>query len=622
MARRPAELVGPSTKGSTEHRRLRLDRETTRLLPLVLPVASLGTAAVVVAAAAYAASGPTLRTLAGAGALLAVTTLAEAFPVPLERVPVGGTSLATIFIVGASVIYGWETATLVAFLAMVVVETGRRRPLTRVAYNAGVYALAGAATSMSELVHPNDSFGWLFPRIALAAAAFYAADLILVAVAVSRSAREPFVALLRDALSSTLIAFSIMASLSLLLAVLWQRSPFLCAALAGPVVAIALYQRSVHRELTAMRLALTDPLTGLPNRRRFLADLKEGASRAAEDSPTVLVIFDLNGFKRYNDSYGHLAGDALLARLGASLADTVEPHGTAYRLGGDEFCVLTKIGAQGLEATVARATAALSERGPGFTVSASSGAVVIPHETPDHAIALQLADERLYAQKGTRQGASAGQQIGGVLLQALHESEPDLSRHMREVAALSHAVGRRMNLSNEELDELTRAAELHDVGKMAIPDAVWNQPGPLGEQDLELVRQHTIVAERILNVAPPMRGVAKIVRASHERYDGQGYPDRLAGEQIPLGARIISVCDAFEAMVAERCYRAPLTVTEALAELRRCAGTQFDPFVVVAFCEELQNRMSGVDETHTQTHTPNTSPQAADDASLPALERS
>jgi two-component system cell cycle response regulator len=135
------------------------------------------------------------------------------------------------------------------------------------------------------------------------------------------------------------------------------------------------------------------------------------------------------------------------------------------------------------------------------------------------------------------------------------------------------------------------------------------------------VRQHTIVAERILNVAPPMRGVARLVRASHERYDGQGYPDRLAGEEIPLGARIITVCDAFEAMIADRCYRQALEVPEALAELRRCAGTQFDPKVVEAFCEELQARMSSVQLTESIEET--TRPQAgADESRVPALGRS
>jgi two-component system cell cycle response regulator len=389
------------------------------------------------------------------------------------------------------------------------------------------------------------------------------------------------------------------------------------------VAAVARLAMSFSENLRMLSLteehAMTDALTGLPNRRMFLVDLKDQLSRANEDAPLLLLLFDLNGFKRYNDTYGHLAGDALLARLGASLGAAVEPNGTAYRLGGDEFCVLTRLGVLSIDATIAAAAAALSERGPGFTVSASYGSVVLPHETADATLALQLADERLYAQKGSRQGASTGEQIGGVLLQALHESEPALSHHMREVADLATGVGRRLGLTGEELDELARAAELHDIGKMAIPDAVWKQPGPLGERDLQLVRQHTIVGERILNVAPPMRGVARLVRASHERYDGNGYPDRLAGEEIPLGARIIAACDAFEAMIGDRCYRAPLGVGDALEELRRCAGSQFDPKVVEAFIAELESCTHPTDIFTTPITTPN---EAAHEASLPALGRS
>jgi two-component system, cell cycle response regulator len=383
------------------------------------------------------------------------------------------------------------------------------------------------------------------------------------------------------------------------------------------VAAVARLALSFSENLRMLSLseehAMTDALTGLANRRKFLADLKEQLAVASKDAPLLLLLFDLNGFKRYNDTYGHLAGDALLARLGASLGAAVAPNGTAYRLGGDEFCVLVRLGVLSIEATIAAASAALTEQGPGFAVAASYGSVVLPHETEDSTLALQLADERLYAQKGSRQGTSAGQQIGGVLLQALHESDAALSHHMREVAGLATGVGRRLDLTGEELDELARAAELHDIGKMAIPDTVWKQPGALGERDLELVRQHTIVGERILNVAPPMRGVARLVRASHERFDGKGYPDGLAGEEIPLGARIIAVCDAFEAMIGDRCYRAPLGVGDALEELRRCAGTQFDPKVVEAFVAELATL------THPHevfTPTPN---EAAQEVPLPAL---
>jgi two-component system, cell cycle response regulator len=335
--------------------------------------------------------------------------------------------------------------------------------------------------------------------------------------------------------------------------------------------------------------ALTDALTGLSNRRRFHVDLEEELAHAHSGSPLLLALFDLNGFKRYNDTYGHPAGDALLARLGRSLEAAVKPLGHAYRLGGDEFCILVKVEQHDVDAIVATAAAALSERGTGFTIHASHGAVVLPQETTDPEAALRLADGRLYEQKGQLQRTSFGQQMGGVLLQALAEREPGLTEHMRQVAELAGEVGRRLSLSGEELDELSRAAELHDIGKMAVPDAVLKQPGRIPEADLDLVRQHTLVGERILNSAAPMRGVAKLVRSSHERYDGGGYPDGLAGDKIPLGARIIAACDAFETITSGR-HRPAVSTDGALEELRRCAGSQFDPDVVRILSEVLSSR--------------------------------
>ena len=135
-----------------------------------------------------------------------------------------------------------------------------------------------------------------------------------------------------------------------------------------------------------------------------------------------------------------------------------------------------------------------------------------------------------------------------------------------------------------------RAAELHDIGKIAIPEAILDKPGPLNEEEWEFMRGHPLLGERILDVAPALRPIAKLVRSSHERWDGNGYPDRLKGDQIPIGSRIIFACDAFDAMTVTRPYRASLTSQEAIAELRRCAGTQFEPRTVALLCEELEHR--------------------------------
>jgi HD-GYP domain-containing protein (c-di-GMP phosphodiesterase class II) len=200
-----------------------------------------------------------------------------------------------------------------------------------------------------------------------------------------------------------------------------------------------------------------------------------------------------------------------------------------------------------------------------------------------------LADERMYAAKN-RGGRSALSQSADVLMRLLAERDPALSTHLGEVSDLAGAVARRVGLPADEVAQVERAAELHDVGKAAIPDEILNKPAKLDDYEWAFMRRHTIIGERILVAAPALAEVARIVRSTHEHVDGSGYPDGLTGDDILLGARIITVCDSFDAMIAERPYRAPMTVPDAVAELRRCAGSQFDAAVVGAFCAELDAR--------------------------------
>jgi two-component system cell cycle response regulator len=325
--------------------------------------------------------------------------------------------------------------------------------------------------------------------------------------------------------------------------------------------------------------SLTDALTGLGNRRSLTIALERALVTAEQ---TVFVIFDLNGFKRYNDTFGHPSGDALLARLGAALRQAAGPRGEVFRLGGDEFCILVPSGAERLERIVDAGVRALSEEGEGFHVSAEYGAVLLPDEAGDATSALRLADERLYAQKASLY--QGDEPTHGLLLRALTEEEPSLRDHLRSVAQFSMVVGARLGVTGQSLEQLRLAAELHDIGKIAIPDAVLGKPGALTEEEWRFVRHHTIVGQRILAGSPALREVARIVRSTHERWDGRGYCDGLAGTAIPLPARIIAVCDAYVAMTSDRPYRQAMRPETALAELRRCSGSQFDPEVVTAFC--------------------------------------
>lgn len=364
------------------------------------------------------------------------------------------------------------------------------------------------------------------------------------------------------------------------------------ACLAAVLVRLAITFDQNTRMLAETRdEAVTDPLTNLPNRRRLMLDI-ERAVTATPPETMVLALFDLDGFKAYNDSFGHPAGDDLLRRLGRRLATAMKPHGCAYRLGGDEFCVLASTRHLKATAICELAEEALSERGKGFSIGASWGKVLIPAEMVSPSDALRLADRRMYAKKG-RRADSARSQTRSVLLSVLHEREPHLQRHLDGVARLVAAFGRELSMDAEELDVLVRAAELHDIGKIAIPDEVLHKGGGLSPEEWALMRKHTLIGQRVLDAAPALGEVAALVRSTHECWDGEGYPDGRAGSAIPLGSRVIHICDAYNAMTEGRPYRPAIGSEEALEELRRGAGTEFDPELVATFAERVVPSLEG-----------------------------
>jgi two-component system, cell cycle response regulator len=374
-------------------------------------------------------------------------------------------------------------------------------------------------------------------------------------------------------------------------------------------MALAFRENQANLEVSTHE-ALTDPLTGLGNRRLLMTELEAATARSRRPGEVCLmVVFDLDGFKAYNDSYGHPAGDALLHRLGDRLAAFVTGRGGgAYRLGGDEFCVLAECSAAEVDGLVAGSAASLGERGDGFVVTASQGSVLIPNEAATREAALQLADRRMYANK-SRERASAGTQSRDVLLTALRETEPGLHEHLVGVAALAIAVADELGVDAEERDEIFRAAELHDVGKMAIPDAILSKPGPLDPAEWEFVRKHTLIGERIIAAAPALVPIARLVRSSHERWDGSGYPDGLAGEAIPLGSRIIAACDAYDAMITERPYSVAMRSERALEELNRGAGGQFDARIAAALRKVIECDSEGDADRRLRAKAPRRGPE-------------
>jgi two-component system, cell cycle response regulator len=324
----------------------------------------------------------------------------------------------------------------------------------------------------------------------------------------------------------------------------------------------------------------TDSLTGLFNRGKLLYDL-ERLFNIDEPPPHQLAFLDLDGFKAYNDAFGHPAGDALLVRLSHQLAAAVGEEGRAYRMGGDEFAMLVRGDGPIADAAIAAGAAALSERGEGFRVTCSAGIAKLPADATSGTAALQLADQRMYADKDSRR-PSAGGEVEAVLLRILNQRAPELGEHVNAVKSVALALGKQLGLAPGELTALGRASELHDIGKIAIPDAILRKAGPLDEDEWSFMHQHTILGERIVSAAPSLASVGNLIRSSHERWDGRGYPDGLSGDGIPLAARIILACDAYDAMTTERPYSQARGPEAALSEMREAAGTQFDPEIVKA----------------------------------------
>ena len=581
----------------------------SRLLAVLVPVCAAGLGVACAAAVSFAVTPHKATTLLGLAALLSASTLADRFPVPVEGVDTGGVSLSFVFGVASIVLFGWAAGLMVVFLAPAITQLLEHRPPIRVAYNVSVLALAAtAAGAVSSPLHGDGATGVL-ARVGAAASAQYGVNLILITAVVAVSSHRSLFGLARSNVRWTIVPFSLMASAALMLVVLWQRSPFLSVALVGPLLAIQLYQRAIVRALRAMRLALTDPLTGLGNHRHFHERLERELRHAHERRlPLTLCLVDVDDFKRVNDRFGHPAGDRVLERIATRLRQT----GEGFRLGGDEFALLLpgydEHAAMTAAASVVERISALQLEQIG-TVTVSAGVATSPAHAAERDELIRLADSALYWAKEYGKNRVRGYRPDVIELAELKRlaSGPDRAARFRAAASLARAVdardvytgshsqrvaelaartARRLGLPEEEV-ELTRlAASLHDLGKLAIPEEILRKPGPLTEPERMVLERHPQIGFRMLE-SLGVDPVADWVLHHHERWDGSGYPDGLPGERIPLGARIIFVADAYDAMTSERVYRRRVPAEQAIAELRRCAGSQFDPEIVDALALEL-----------------------------------
>jgi diguanylate cyclase (GGDEF)-like protein/putative nucleotidyltransferase with HDIG domain len=367
--------------------------------------------------------------------------------------------------------------------------------------------------------------------------------------------------------------------------------------LAGVVAQTATALDNARLIETMAHQARFDNLTGLLGHRAFHEALEIQLDRA--NLPFTLASIDIDDFKLINDLHGHPIGDEALRRVAEALRRGAGEHDSVFRVGGEEFAVLLP-GRTAEEArpTAERLRAAVADTPFTLPLRVSIGLASWPTDATDRDALLERADDALYGAKRAGKnrvvGAADAHEAVPVkrdsaranLLDVLRTKDGDTLTHSARVAALAVDTGRLLGLDAARLDVLRVAGQLHDIGKLALPDAVLNKPGPLDADEMQLVRTHPVLgAELVRAWGEPL--AARFVLEHHERLDGGGYPAGLAGDQITLEGRILHAVDAFTAMTCDRPYRAASTLEDAIAELRRMSGTQFDPDVARALEQVL-----------------------------------
>jgi diguanylate cyclase (GGDEF)-like protein/putative nucleotidyltransferase with HDIG domain len=325
-------------------------------------------------------------------------------------------------------------------------------------------------------------------------------------------------------------------------------------------------------------ISRTDPLTGALNRRGFYERLDAEISSATRSGrPVSLVMWDLDSFKDVNDRQGHAAGDDLLRWAVQKAAGVLRPVDDIGRLGGDEFAVILPNALRvDADLIAERLRAALSER-----LSVSIGVTSFPLEATNREELLHIADAELYAAKDgrPRDGGTKPRDLSWAAALALAVDSRMAVNHEHSSAVAQHAgaIAAQLGWSEHDLGLLRMAAMLHDVGKVSVPDAILRKPGSLTEEEFAEVAQHPVAGAEIVARVDTLDPIVPWIRHAHEHWDGSGYPHGLAGEAIPQAARILLVADAFDAMTSDRPYRAAMSEEEAREELRRNAGSMFDP---------------------------------------------
>lgn len=333
-------------------------------------------------------------------------------------------------------------------------------------------------------------------------------------------------------------------------------------------------------------LSYHDVLTGLYNRRYFEEELI--GFDIEKNLPISILVGDVNGLKLVNDAFGHDRGDELLKKAAAAILSCTREADLVARWGGDEFIVfLPKTSSAEVDGIVSKMKESYGkEQIESLPLSISFGWETKTDALEDIMKVLKTAEDYMYKHKVMDNQSRLSNTIN-TIINTLHEKNPREEKHSQRVSFISQKIGQSIGMSKNDIEKLKTIGLLHDIGKIAIDESILNKPGRLDEYEYEQIKRHPDIGYRILTSSPDMEEIAGYIIAHHERYDGKGYPKGLKGESIPLMSRIITIADAYDAMISERPYKTPLTQEEAGLQFQMHAGTQFDPGLAKVFVEQI-----------------------------------